>query len=63
MVNNIIAALSCALMLRGKKERGAQAGGWGCAEDTPMTFKNLSRHYFCYGCKYCLAMKTYVSVC
>lgn len=55
MVNNIIAALSCALMLREKRE--GPGGRLGCAEDVPMTFKNLSRHYFCFGRKYCLSLK------
>lgn len=43
MVNNIIAALSCALMLR-EEERGAgrEVGVCVCVEDVPATFKNLS---------------------
>lgn len=54
MVNNVIAALSCALMLR---EQRRQAGGWGCAEDVPVTFKNISRRCFCFGRKHCLSLK------
>lgn len=45
MVNNIIASLSCAVMLR-EEDRGGRQRARVLVEDVPVTFKNLGRLFF-----------------